>query len=221
MDLRTVGGTEQKENFHVRTEGITRKTHQTSPGRWLLLGTLAIGIAIGTATPARAQGFISPLIGYDFGGDAGCPSFSNCQDKKINVSVSFGAMGNVLGFEEEVAYAPNFFGNAPGLSSSVLTLMSNVMLVPKLGPVRPYVLAGIGLIKTHVDLTTASVFTTNNNQLGWDVGGGLIGFFGDHVGVRGDLRYFHAFQDLTVLGLTLSDLKLDYGRASAGVIVKF
>jgi len=198
-----------------------RTTHHTSTGRRLLLGTLAIGITLGAATSARAQGFISPLIGYDFGGDAGCPSLSDCQDKTINVSVSFGAMGNVFGFEEEIAYAPSFFGTAPGLSSSVLTLMSNVMLVPKLGPVRPYVLAGIGLIKTHVDLTTASVFTTNNNQLGWDVGGGLIGFFGDHVGVRGDLRYFHAFQDLTVLGLTLSDLKLDYGRASAGVIVKF
>ena len=112
-------------------------------------------------------------------------------------------------------------GTAPALSSSVLTLMSNVMLVPNLGPVRPYVLAGIGLIKTHVDLTTASVFTTDNNNLGWDVGGGLILLVGDHVGVRGDLRYFHSFQDLTVLGITLGDSKLNYGRASVGVILKF
>lgn len=198
-----------------------RTTNHTSTGRRLLLGTLAIGITLGTATQARAQGFISPLIGYDFGGDAGCPSLSNCENKKINVSVSFGAMGNVLGFEGEVAYAPNFFGDAPGLSSSVLTLMSNVMLVPNLGTVRPYVLAGIGLIKTHVELTPASVFTTNDSNLGWDIGGGLILLVGDHFGVRGDLRYFHSFQDLTVLGITLSDSKLNYGRASAGVILKF
>jgi hypothetical protein len=147
------------------------QTNHTSTGRRLLIGILAVGISIGTATLARAQGFISPLVGYDFGGDAGCPNLKNCQDKKINASVSFGAMGNVLGVEEEIAYAPNFFGSAPGLSSSVLTLMSNVMLVPKMGPVRPYVLAGIGLIKTHVELTTASVFTTDNNNLEWDVGG--------------------------------------------------
>ena len=198
-----------------------KKTNHTSTGRRLLLGILAIGITIGTATQARAQGFISPLIGYDFGGDSGCPNLSDCQDKRTNVSVSFGVMGNVFGFEEEVAYAPNFFGNAPGLSSSVLTLMSNVMLVPNIGPVRPYVLAGIGLIKTHVDLTTASVFTTDNNNLGWDVGGGLIGLVGDHVGVRVDLRYFHSFQDLTVLGITLGDSKINYGRASVGVILKF
>ena len=95
------------------------------------------------------------------------------------------------------------------------------MLVPKVGPVRPYVEGGIGLIKTRVDLTTTSVFTTDNNGFGWDVGAGVIGFFGDHVGLRGDLRYFHAFQDLTVLGLTLSNSKLDYGRASAGLVLKF
>jgi opacity protein-like surface antigen len=195
----------------------------TSIGRQLVFGIVAVGITVGTATQARAQGFISPLIGYDFGGDAGCPNLNNCEDKKINVSVSVGTMGNVFGFEEEVAYAPNFFGNAPGLSSNVLTLMSNVMLVPKLGPVpvRPYVVAGIGLIKTHVDLTLASVFTTDDNTLGWDLGGGLIGFVGDHVGVRVDLRYFHAFQDLTVLGFTLSNSKLNYGRASAGLVLKF
>ena len=195
--------------------------NHTSTERRLLLAILAIGITIGTAAHARAQGFISPLIGYDFGGDAECPNLNSCEDKKINVSVSFGVMGNVLGFEEELAYAPDFFGNAPGLSSSVLTLMSNVMLVPNLGPVRPYVLAGIGLIKTHVELTSASVFTTDNNNLGWDIGGGLILLAGDHIGVRGDLRYFHSFQDLEILGFTLSNSKLDYGRASAGVVLKF
>jgi hypothetical protein len=33
------------------------QTNYTPTGRRLLLGVLAIGIAIGTATPARAQGF--------------------------------------------------------------------------------------------------------------------------------------------------------------------
>lgn len=198
-----------------------KQTNYTPTGRRLRLGVLAIGIAIGTATPARPQGFISPLIGFDFGGDAQCPNLTGCQDKKVNASVSFGAMGNVLGFEEEIAYAPDFFGSAAGLSSSVLTLMSNVMLVPKIGPARPYVEGGIGLIKTHVDLTTTSVFTTSNSGLGWDVGGGVIGFIGPHVGLRGDLRYVHAFQDLTVLGFTLSNAKLNYGRASVGVVLKF
>lgn len=39
---------------------------------------------------------------------------------------------------------------------------------------RPYALAGVGLIKSHVELTAASLFTTDNNDVGWDVGGGLV-----------------------------------------------
>jgi opacity protein-like surface antigen len=161
------------------------------------------------------------MIGADFGGNAQCPNLSGCEAKKTNVSVSFGAMGNIFGIEEEVAYAPSFFGTVPGLASSVFTLMTNVMLVPKIGPVRPYFEAGVGLVKTHAELTAASVFTTDNSGFGWNFGGGVMGFFGEHVGLRGDLRYFRAFKDLTVLGFTLPDSTINYGRASVGVVLKF
>src|SRR5215203_2695774 len=73
-----------------------------------------------SAAPARAQGFISPLIGYDFGGDARCLGIGdiiNCEDTKLNIGVGFGVMGNVFGFEEELAYASNFFGSAPSYDS--------------------------------------------------------------------------------------------------------
>lgn len=182
---------------------------------------LAIGLTLCASSPARAQGFISPLVGYSFSGDAGCPNLTGCQDKRINYSVSLGAMGSVFGFEEEFAYLPDFFGTKVGLSSNVLTLMSNVLLAPKIGPVRPYLEAGIGLVKTHVDLTTTSLLTTDNNNLGWDFGGGVMIFLGSHFGLRGDLRYIRAFQDLTVQGFTLGSTKLDYARASGGLILKF
>jgi len=163
-------------------------------------------------------------VGYDFGGNAVCPTLKTvgtCEDKKVNVAVAVGAMGSVFGFEEEVAYAPSFFGTSAGLNSSVLTLMSNPMLAPRIGPVRPYVLAGIGLIKTRVDLTTTSLLATDNSSLGWDVGGGVMIFAGSHFGVRADIRYIHAFQDLTAQGFTLGNTKLNYGRAAAGVVLKF
>jgi len=95
------------------------------------------------------------------------------------------------------------------------------MLAPKLGPAQPFVLAGLGLIKTRTELTTAALLESNNNHLGWDIGGGLMIFAGPHVGVRGDIRYFHAFQDLEILGFSLADTKLDFARASAGVVLKF
>jgi len=187
--------------------------------RLFLIATSAVALS-GIARAAQAQGFISPFLGYDYGGDAGCASFSNCEDKKVNAGVSLGSMGPVFGFEEEFAYAKDFFGSAPGVSSSVLTVMSNAMLVPKIGPVRPYALAGLGLIKSNVDLSFASIGSFANNNFGWDVGGGLMILFG-HVGVRGDIRYFHSFQDLDIGPVTLGNQKLDFGRASAALVFAF
>ena len=176
------------------------------------------------AREARAQqGFISPFIGYNFGGDASCPQVTDCEDKRLNAGVTLGVTGDVFGFEEEFAYAKDFFGTAPDSRRACVTVMSNAMFIPKVGPVRPYLLAGLGLIKTHVEsLDPANLFTSDNNNFGWDVGGGVMINVAPHVGVRGDLRYFHSFQDpLTVLLVTLNGEKLDFGRASGAVVFRF
>ena len=182
---------------------------------------LAMLMSVGAVNESAAQGFISPFIGYNFGGDAGCPQISPCEDKNLNLGVSFGSLGRVLGAELEIAHASDFFGKTPSVSSSVLTVMGNAMLAPKFGPAQPYVLMGLGLLKTNVDFTAAGLLSTDNNHLGWDVGGGVIGFVNRHVGVRGDIRYFHAFQDLQILSLPIADAKLDFGRASGGLVFKF
>jgi opacity protein-like surface antigen len=177
---------------------------------------------LGTASQASAQAYISPFIGYNFGGNSGCPEVTDCEDKNRNLGVSFGSIGSVLGSELEFSYIDNFFGETPGVSSSVLTLMGNFMVAPKFGVVQPYGVIGLGLIKTHAEITVGGLLESDNNQFGWDIGGGVIGYFGDHFGVRGDLRYFHAFQDLEILSLPVFDgEKLDFGRLSGGVIFKF
>jgi len=189
--------------------------------RVMALALVALTLNMATPRESGADGFISPLIGYNFGGDSSCPAITGCEDKRIAWGVAFGAMNDVLGIEEEVAYTKNFFGEAPGLSSSVLTVMTNVMIVPALGPIRPYVLAGVGLIKTNVELSPSSLLTTSNNSFGWDAGGGLMVLFSDHVGVRGDVRYFRAFQDQTLLGISLGDTKLGFGRVAGALLVTF
>jgi hypothetical protein len=72
-----------------------------------------------------------------------------------------------------------------------------------------------------VEFTPTSLLTTDNNDFGWDVGGGVFIFFGEHVGVRGDIRHFHSFEDLTIAGIPLGDTSLDFGRASAALVLKF
>ena len=168
-----------------------------------------------------AQGYISPLIGSDFGGDSGCPEITNCEDRKLNVGVSVGSLGRVLGSELELAYAKNFFGETPGVKSSVLTLMGNGMLAPKFGPVQPYWLIGLGLMKTNVEFSTTSLLETSQSHLAWDTALGAIVFFGSNVGIRGEVRHYHSFQDFKILGIGIPDTKLDFARAAAGVVFKF
>lgn len=189
----------------------------------LKTAVLTIVLSFGFLAEARAEGFISPLIGYDFGGSTGCPTATNCEDKKRNVGVGLGTFGNFLGFEEEIAYAKNFFGDVPNKPSYVLTVMSNVMVIPHIGPVRPYVLGGVGLIKTHID-SGGTGPEVNDYSIGWNVGGGVMFFLNSHLGLRGDLRYFHTIQDTSILDAALIPItgqKLDYGRAAVAVVLKF
>ena len=186
--------------------------------------TIAVFVATTTlaaASDVRAQGYISPFIGFNFSGDSGCPDITGCEDKNLNYGVALGALNNVGGFEQEFAYASNFFGEAPGFSSSVLTVMSNFMIAPNFQVTRPYFLVGVGLIKTDVELTPTSLLENSNNHFGWDIGGGLMIFFGRHVAIRGDIRYFHSFQDFEFGGFTIDGTKLDFGRAAAGMVFKF
>lgn len=185
---------------------------------WLVLVLLCIAAA---PREAAAQGFISPFIGFDFGGDSGCPTASDCEDKNSNVGVAFGSMGALFGGEFEIGYARDFFGEIPGVSSNVLTVMANFMVGPRIGAIRPYVLGGVGLFKTHVELTTNDLLETDNNSFGYDLGGGIIVMFGEHVGVRGDLRRFSTFQERSILGFDISNERLSFQRAAAALVLAF
>jgi opacity protein-like surface antigen len=137
----------------------------------------------------------------------------------VNWGVSVGATGTIFGFEEELAYAPNFFGTTSGADNAVLTLMSNLLLVIPAGPVQPYGLVGLGLVRPHAQLNAQSI-ASNQNTLGWDIGGGVNVFLAHAVGVRGDVRHVRTLQDVT-LGGTFVNAPLDFWRASAGVTFRF
>jgi len=187
----------------------------------LLLPALTIVLILASAAQARAQGFIGAGLGFNFGGVSGCPQLDSCTNKQTNISVSAGKFGTIFGAETEIAYSPKFFGDAAGLSSNVLTVMGNVMFGPKTGPVRPYITVGTGIMKTHFQFSTATLLTMNDTSLGYNVGGGVVVLLGDHFGLRGDLRYFHSFPDVTILGIRLPSDKLNYSRIGGGLVIAF
>jgi opacity protein-like surface antigen len=172
------------------------------------------------AAPARADGFLTPFIGFNYGGDStNCERLTSCDERRLNWGLALGSTGGIFGFEEEFAYAPNFFGTASDTDNAVLTLMSNLLVVIPAGPVEPYGLIGVGLVRSHAQLRASSL-ASNQNTLGWDIGGGVNVFFSRNIGVRGDVRHIRTLQDIT-LGGVFTNAPLDFWRASAGLTLRF
>jgi hypothetical protein len=173
------------------------------------------------AAPARAGGFLTPFVGYNFGGDSSyyCVSLAQCDEKRLNWGLSIGTTHGIFGFEEDISYAPNFFGSTPGGDNGVLTVMSNLLIIVPAGPVQPYANIGLGLIRPHVTTLNPSVLTSGKNALGYNIGAGLNIFLGRHVGVRGDVRHLQTLQNVTLA--LFSGEKIDFWRASAGLTLRF
>jgi len=180
---------------------------------------IALSLLSSSVMPARADGFITPFLGFGFNGDsATCQSLTNCEERRKQWGLSFGTTHGIFGFEEDIAYAPDFFGKTPGGDNAMLTMMSNLMLVVPAGPIHPYAVVGLGLMRPHVTFDALSL-ALKENAFGYDIGGGLNIFFGRNVGVRGDLRRLRTFEDVT-LGVFSSD-KINFWRGSAGLTLRF
>jgi opacity protein-like surface antigen len=184
----------------------------------LLIGALALVLA---PTQARADGFVSPWVGSAFG--------SNIQNGQTTFGVSAGGMGaGIIGGEADFGWSPSFFGTKSDFgNNTVMNLMANVIVGVPIGGqrgagVRPYAVGGIGLIRTQIDGGTLANVASSNNMFGWDLGAGVMGYFTDHVGLRGDVRYLRATSDLKtgVSTLDLSGNQLHFWRASVGVVFR-
>ena len=170
---------------------------------------------------ARADGFFVPWVGSAFG--------SNIRNGQTTVGVSAGSMGaGIVGGEADFGWSPSFFGNQSDFGhNTVMNLMGNVILgVPVGGQhgagLRPYVVGGGGLIRTQIDGGTIAKVSSSDNMFGWDAGGGVMGYFSDHVGIRGDVRYLRATHELNtgVSSIDINGDRLHYWRASIGVVLR-
>ena len=188
----------------------------TSSARNLFAILSVVSVTLCLPAPSAAQVYINPFVGYNFGGDAGCPEITGCDEKNFNWGIALGAIGGIVGGELEFGYTNGFFGESATTQTSVSTIMGHFLLAPKFGPVQPYGLAGLGVIRSKVE----AVAEEDQTDFGYDVGGGLIIYFGGHVGARIDFRYFRSVDPLTFLGFAQEN-KLDFNRFSGGVVFKF
>jgi opacity protein-like surface antigen len=193
------------------------------------LRTLVITLLLGIAAPAAAfaDGMIIPFYGVNFGGSSGQPLGNAIDAKRYDWGVSFAFMGaGVLGLEADIARSPDFFGRSDVGGSSVFTATGNLLFGIPIGGqkgvgFRPYALAGLGVVRSKVD-AFGDVLSLDNSKAAFDFGGGAMFFFGDHFGVRGDIRYFRTFSDVAFDVINIDNPgRLSFARGTAGLILRF
>ena len=152
-----------------------------------------------TAAPAEAQWVATPYLGVNVAGDV--------ETGKGGPGGSIGYVGDPLGFEFDFQLFKHFFKDADvaslvpdpraDLDTDARSFMGNVVVpirIPGAANVRPYGTAGLGLIRAVFE-TAYDLADTDQNNLGFNVGGGVIYSLSGRVGLRGDLRSFRVLVD--------------------------
>jgi opacity protein-like surface antigen len=202
----------------------------------VLRAALVLLIIGGVAKPASADILLTPYLGVVFGGSANNFDVNDLSDE-FEQRISFGGSlawmgGGMLGLEVDYHLAPNFYQITDDdvelldLDSSVQTFMGNVILGAPIGGtsgpgVRPYAVAGIGLMRASLSGVDDLFDNLSSNELGINVGGGLHLFFSDSVGLRADARYFRGLQKGDDEGEDLDLEDFDFWRATVGVTFRF
>lgn len=174
---------------------------------------------------AGADWLFTPNVGGGFGGSAS-------GREHLTWGASIGWMGGgIFGWEADFAHSPEFFESDDDNldlidSSNVTSFMANVIAGVPLGGqtgagVRPYFAAGAGVLQQMVR-DVDELFAIDNSEFGINLGGGVMGFMTDHVGFRGDLRYFRALGDPeedNEFDIDLVDF--DFWRGTVGVTFRW
>jgi hypothetical protein len=165
---------------------------------------------------ARADGYVTPWIAVN--------AVNETDDGRGGFGVTAGYMGaGIFGFEADVGYASDFFGPSQFGQGYAITAMGNAILGIPIGGdhgagVRPFVSGGLGLLRTHIEAGTLVNLSRSTNEFADDVGAGMMGFFNQHVGLRGEVRYVRALRDTNRgSGIDFDQGRLRFWRASAGV----
>jgi hypothetical protein len=177
---------------------------------------------------AAAEWHLVPSVGLTFKGKTSLIDLEQATDdvhRNIGGTVTLLGEG-ILGVEGVFVYTPGFFQSTDDLvtSSRTIAFMGNAVLTtPRRWTeygLRPFVSGGLGLLRTSVQ-DVGDIFSTDNNVAAFNIGGGAVGFFSPHVGVRFDLRYYanlHPTEDgkPTAFG----PVHVSYMTTSVGLVIR-
>lgn len=160
------------------------------------------------ARPALAQidGLVTPFVGGVSGGDATATA------PVFGVSVAALEIDH-YGAEIDLSHSGAFLAGDD--ESDLTTAMANLLIGRPTGLVRPYGVAGVGLIRTR-GCSADCLRESGRTDFGWNAGGGAYIRLATAWLLRGDLRYFRYAATHDDLPATDAG-PFDFWRTSVGV----
>jgi len=187
-------------------------------------------MARGAAAADGAELMLRPFAGVTFLGSTTLVDLEKAAGKPHIIS---GAdvvwIGNVVGVEAEVSWARAFFHSGDQhlvLHSGVSTATGSVVVaMPRRlteYTLRPYVVAGAGLMHVGID-DYFGVLSLHETLAAYDVGGGVVGFLSNRVGVAWDVRRFGTLKGSPPdTGLVFGDSgRLSFWRGSMALVLRY
>jgi hypothetical protein len=183
---------------------------------------------LGAPAIATGEWHISPLVGITFAGKTTLTDFDEATGKvHPNLSVSVALLGGGLfGVEGIASVTPRFFGHDSTFvaKSRLSTVMGNVVVTaPRRWTeynLRPFVSGGFGLMRISKQEPIDDLLSFTENLLGYNIGGGAIGFFSRSTGVRFDARYYGTVHGSYRGPFALGDVQVRYMTLSVGVVIR-
>jgi hypothetical protein len=190
---------------------------------------LIVALVAGVAAPANAQLVVSPHLDAKVAGDV--------ETERGGVGMSVGYYlrawrGLGVGLELDAAWHGHFFRDKDvanlvpegvDLNTDALILMSNLVVpisIPRAPIWRPYASLGLGVIHAVFSAPNNKEYDTNQDNLTFNAGVGMMHQLTRLIGLRVDVAYYHAFVDEHASkGGYFKDY--DFCRVSVGVTFEF
>jgi hypothetical protein len=198
------------------------------PAAKRLLALLGI-LTLGAPGVARADWQFTPFFGRTFQGSTSIVDLDNATG---NSHWNFGGAVTLIG--EGLFGVEGFVVNTPGFfeledstlvsGSRTLALMGNVVLTTPQQRQneywRPFISTGVGLLHASAN-DVFGVLPVENNLLGYNVGGGVVGLLTPRVGLRLDLRYFSNLKPTDDTESAIGRVQLSYWTFTGGVVFRY
>jgi hypothetical protein len=219
--------------------------------KWLLAAAIVLGVPMiaaaqtttttgTTAQTTTAYDLDAPPSHWMVSGFVGSNFGAQTDGTSVDLGGSLGYLWrSAVGLEFLAGFSPNFelensavlLGEKPQVNSYMVNAMGAIPIGSS-ASFQPFVSAGLGAITLRSDVLSGDsdnfdeTLNPDDSKFGGNVGFGVMGFAGN-VGLRGDVRYFRAFESGdspdTAGEAIASDLLsgLDFWRANIGVAIRW